>query len=85
MRYNLQCQFTNSKLSSIYIIFNPLVAQVVCDINDSLTSNDAQVTLSLLKSADLSLRSLTDECCYTYHEKLVIARNEKLNGKQIFT
>lgn len=65
----------------IAVMTYPLsVAKMICSINDSLKSDDSEATLNELKSHDLALRSITDECCQTYHEKLAAARNEKSAG-----
>lgn len=63
--------------------YNTLVAHVVCTINSSLATSDPATTLASLKAPELSLRSITDECADTYHEKLAAARNDKPTGKEL--
>ena len=57
------------------------MARVVCTINDNLATSDVATTLGSLKAPELALRSITDECADTYHEKLAAARNDKPPGE----
>ena len=61
-----------------FLIF--LVAKAVHDINETVRSSESASTLTALKSSELSLRSITDECSETYHEKLLQARDGKTSG-----
>lgn len=47
------------------------------ELSDPLKNGD---TLLALKSPDLSLRSITNECSEEYHVKLSLARQEKITS-----
>ena len=56
---------------------------MVCTINSSLATSDPATTLASLKAPELALRSITDECANTYHEKLAATRNDNPTGKEL--
>ena len=67
----------------ILTFFLILVAKAVHEINEMVKSSDSASTLTALKSSDLMLRSITEECSDTYHEKLSQAKSEKSTSKEL--
>ena len=59
------------------------MAKAVHEINEMVKSSDSASTLAALKSSDLMLRSITEECSDTYHEKLSQAKSEKSTSKEL--
>ncbi len=56
------------------------MAQSIAAINQALESDDPAATLEALRAPAAAVRSVTDECAETYHEKLALARQEKVEA-----
>ena len=56
------------------------VVKAVSAINAAVDGGDPESTLDALKAPQASIRSITEECAQTYQEKLLQARQEKVEA-----
>jgi len=56
------------------------VVKAVSAINAAVDGGDPESTLEALKAPPASIRSITEECAQTYQEKLLQARQEKMEA-----
>lgn len=55
------------------------MVEAICAINASLATADSMATLQSLKNPSAGIRSITDDCAEAYLEKLVAAKQYKID------